>query len=120
MAERLGKGGELEAQGALAGSIPGMRLAAAPAAGGRQGAELHPQGDAAKRVYLSGEGRNRFWQLFLGGRYGETTRSFADLSQLSWDAHKCMGCDCYFRAQKNVRYLAKDIVLPQQKHSDVV
>lgn len=81
------------------------------ATSGGRGAELHPQGDAAKRVYLLGEGRNHFWQLFLRGRYWETTRSFAELSQLS-ALHKCMGCDCYFRAQKNARYLAKGTVLP--------
>lgn len=91
----------------------------AAAAGGGQRAELQHQGDAANRVYLLGEGRNWFWQLFLGGSYWENTWSFAELSQLS-ELHKSAGCDCCLVAQKNERYLATDRVLPQQKHSNVV
>lgn len=91
----------------------------AAAAGGGQKAELQRQGDAAKRVYLLGEGRNWFWQLFLGGSYWENTWSFAELSQLS-ELHKSMECDCCLMAQKNARYLATDTVLPQQNHSNVV
>lgn len=65
MAEHLGKGGELEARGALAGSIPGMCLAPAPApppAGGK-GLSCTP-GEMRQREFIFLGGQEPFLAAF--------------------------------------------------------
>lgn len=120
MGELRGKGGEWRSGGtdSMAGSIPGMCLAPAPVLVGEARCWAAPPGNLARRIYLWGEERSWFGQLFLEvlGKHLETLHHCPSPEPFTnvWGVVAIPG------VWKMWDLLQKNTVLSQRKHSNLV